>query len=110
MPSFCTARSEPDKVPDFADWHGVTRWFYFAEGPLIDVAAMIGHDAVGDGQAQPRPLPVGPAGEKRLEEVLQHVLGHAAAVVADRDFRLAVACDRDLAVVIRDEAMPQRSL
>ena len=51
----------------------------------VDLAAVFFDDAIGDRQAQARALAVAAAGEERLEQMLEHFVGHAAAVVGDDD-------------------------
>src|SRR5438128_11683287 len=51
-------------------------------------------DAVGDPQAQARALTAALGGEEGLEDVRQHLLGDAAAVVGDLDADAAVGDQR----------------
>ena len=48
-----------------------------------DLAVMLVDDPMSDREAKPRPLAVAALGEERLENVLEHVRAHSAAVVGE---------------------------
>src|SRR5262245_53143919 len=48
-----------------------------------DLAQMFLNNAIADREAKARALPSAAARKKRLEQMLHHVVGHAAAVVRD---------------------------
>src|SRR5438132_11277861 len=52
----------------------------------LDLAAVIGDDAIDNRQPESGALASALAGEERLEEVLEHLVGHAAAVVGEDYF------------------------
>src|SRR5580698_6222013 len=60
-------------------------------GPIavnFDGSLVIRDDAIHDRQPQPRPLPIASARKERLENLLEHVGRHAAAIVRDQHLGL----------------------
>src|SRR5262249_2550995 len=52
----------------------------------FDLPAVVAHDAIYDRESQAGSLPAPFAGEKRLEQMLEHFVGHAAAIVGEDHF------------------------
>ena len=55
----------------------------------IDVAFVVGDDAIGDRQAQSDSLPSAAAREERFEQMLAHFVGQPAAVVGENQLGLS---------------------
>ncbi len=57
----------------------------------VDMAPVIGDDAIGNRKSQAGALPIAPPGKEWFEQVFEHFVGHAAAVIGKQHFGLIPA-------------------